>query len=241
MPENEVSDAALLEQLDSEDRAAQRVACDSLTARLRERPELRDALLSRLRDDNRLVRFTAAFVLFHAERPTLRLLPALLDALECADADIRWQATQMLATLGRMQGEVLPVLLHEAQHAQSPLRRRMALYALRELAPERAETAVACASALKDPAHEVRRAALTCFGKLSAPGRESVDDALAIAWDDPDPRMRRLAAVVLPNLVRIHPEARPKVSEIIRKLRSSKDPSLAHAATAAAARLDSDA
>ncbi len=241
LPESEVSDAELLEYLDSEDRGAQRLACDTLAARVRDRPELRDALLSRLRDDSRLVRFTAAFVLFHAERPTLRLLPALLDALEIADGDIRWQATQMLAALGRMQGEVFPVLLHEAQDAQSSLRRRMALYALRELAPERPDTAVACAAALNDPARDVRRAALTCFGKLSAPGRESLDGVLAIACDDPDPRMRGLAAVVLPGLVRIHPDARPEVSEIIRNLSRSDDPSLARAAATAAARLDSDA
>ena len=61
-----------------------------------------------LRAPEPLARFAAAWVLFHAERPSLRLLPALLESLELPDGDLRWQAAQMLAALGRMQSEVLP-------------------------------------------------------------------------------------------------------------------------------------
>ncbi|MEE9281101.1 MAG: HEAT repeat domain-containing protein [Myxococcota bacterium] len=238
MAEATIPDAALLDRLGSADRGEQRLACDRLAERLADSPELRDALLTRLRDGSRLERFAAAFVLFATERPTLRLLPALLDALEIADGDIRWQATHMLTTLGRMQAEVLPVVLHEARSAQNPVRRRMALYALRELAPERPETAQTCQAALDDPTDEVRRAALTCFGKLSGAARPALDRVLAIARGDPDPRMRGLAAVALSHLVTLHPEARPAVSEAIRELSRSADPGLARAAGVAAARLE---
>ncbi len=173
LPEAKVPDATLLAQLGSTQRSTQRLACTVLAERLGEHPELREALRSTIREGTPLARFAAAFVLFGAERPTLRLLPALLDALELEDGDIRWQATQMLATLGRLQGEVFPVVVHEARNAPSPLRRRMALYTLRELAPESEESAAATADALDDPIAEVQRAALTCFGKLSGANRDA--------------------------------------------------------------------
>ena len=238
LPKPKLPDATLLEQLGSTDRSRQRSACSALAERLGERPELRAALLSTVREGTPLARFAAAFVLFGAERPTLRLLPALLDALDLEDGDIRWQATHMLATLGHLQGEVLPVVVHEARNAPSPLRRRMALYTLRELAPDREETAAACADALDDPIAEVRRAALTCFGKLSGAGREALERVLGIATSHSDPRMQSLAAVALPNLLRAHPEAGPAVRELLRGLSRSDQPSVARAGVQAQGRLD---
>lgn len=239
MPDSGVTDAALIERLGSEDRSEQRLACDRIAERLAERPELRAALLGALHEGTRLARFAAAFVLFRTERPGLRLLPALLDALEVPDGDIRWQATHMLAVLGRMHGEVLPVVLHEAREASHPVRRRMALYALRELAPERPETAEACLAALDDGVREVRRAALTCFGKLAGAERPALERVLAIASGDPDPAMRALAAVALPNLVSAHADALPAVRAAILELGRSEDGALARAAVAAGARLES--
>ncbi len=238
LPEAKVPDATLLAQLASTERSAQRLACTVLAERLGERPELREALRSTLREGTPLARFAAAFVLFGAERPTLRLLPALLDALELEDGDIRWQATQMLATLGRLQGEVFPVVVHEARNARSPLRRRMALYTLRELAPESEETATVTADALDDPVAEVRRAALTCFGKLSGAKRDALDRVLGIATSHSDPRMRSLAAVALPNLLRTHPEAGPAVRAVLRELSRSDQPSVARASAQAQGRLE---
>lgn len=228
----------LLARLASADRAEQRRACDEAALRLRDEPGLRDALRERLRDPRPLARFAAVFVLFHAERPTLRLLPALLDSLELADGDARWQATQMLAALGRLHGEVLPVLLAEARGAASPSRRRMALYALRELAPERDETAAIFLAALEDGDGHVRRAALSCFAKLSDPPRALAERALELArGGDPDPRMARIAAVILPDLIRFHPELRADAAMLLDSLERASDPSLARAAVAARQRL----
>src|SRR5258706_14371373 len=114
------SAADLLARLASADRAEQRRACDEAALRIRTEPGVRDALRELLRDPRPLARFAAAFVLFHAERPTLRLLPALLDSLELPDGDARWQAAQMLAALRRPHGAVSPVLLVAAPAARSP-------------------------------------------------------------------------------------------------------------------------
>jgi HEAT repeat protein len=230
--------ADLLARLASPDRAEQRLACDEAALRIRSEPSLRDALRELLRDSRPQARFAAAFVLFHVERPTLRLLPALLDSLELADGDTRWQAAQMLAALGRLHGEVLPVVLAEARGATSPSRRRMALYVLRELAPERDETGAAFLAALDDADGHVRRAALSCFAKLTDPPRALVERALALAnGADPDPRMARIAAVILPDLIRFHPELRAQAERTLDSLERASDPSLARAAVAARQRL----
>jgi len=233
--------AALLDRLAAADRAESRRAAGEALQRISAEPALRDALREGLAAGAPAARFAAAWVLFHAERPTLRLLPALLDALELADGDVRWQAVQMLAVLGRLHGEVLPVLLAEARGAAAPLRRRMALYALRELAPEREETSAVLLAALADADGHVRRAALSCFAKLRDPPRELAVRALELAQGaDPDPRMARIAAVVLPDLVRAHPELRGEVERALGALEHAADPSLARAALAARQRLPAE-
>ena len=228
---------ALIADLGSSERARLRRACETLAARFRDEPALRPALLERLRGGDALARFGAAHVLFHAERPSLRLLPALLESLELADGDLRWQAAQLLTVLGRMQGEVLPVLAHEARSAASAVRRRMALYALRELGPEHAEVENAFLAALDDRDPEVRRAGLACLAKLASPSQPVLERALAVARADRDPRMRRIAAVLLPGLARAFPEARGEIESVIAELSRDADPTLQRAARAAAVQL----
>jgi HEAT repeat protein len=230
--------AELLARIGAPERAVQRRACDEALERVGSDAALRDALRELLRGPSPLARFGAAWVLFQSERPTLRLLPALLDALELADGDLRWQAAQMLAALGRLQPEVISVLWHEAANATAPARRRMAVFTLRELAPERPETAAVFLQALADPDGDVRRAALACFAKLGEPSRALVERTLALAHGaDPDPRMARIAAVVLPELAKHHPDLAPAIGRALEQLEGAPDPSLARAAQAARARL----
>jgi hypothetical protein len=227
--------------LGSAERPVLRRACEELARRLPQEPALRPALLDRLRGSDPVSRFGAAWVLFHAERPSLRLLPALLDALALPDGDLRWQAAQMLAVLGRLQGEVLPVLVHEARSAASGMRRRMALYALRELGPEREEVEAALLAALDDPDAEVQRAGLACLAKLAAPSAAALERGLAIARGHADPRMRRIAVVILPALLRAHPEQRARVEAAVVEVSRADDLSLRRAAAAAAVQLRENA
>ena len=239
MPQDDTGHSAmdLLDKLASEERSIQRTACDEALERLRREPEFRETLHHLLNNGGPRARFAAAFVLFQGNRPSLRLLPPLLDSLDLEDGDLRWTAARMLATLGRMQAEVYPVLLHECERAEAPQRRRMALYVLRELAAEREETQRAFLAALEDPDAGVRRAALSSLAKLSDPGRACVERTLEIARSDRDPRMQRVAAIVLPDLVLHHPGARGTVADLLRRLVGSDDPSLARAAHAATHRL----
>ena len=229
---------ALLEDLASSERERQRRACDEAIARLPDDPELRRALLRLLLNGAPPARFAAAFSLFRVEGPSLRMLPALLESLELEDGDTRWSATHMLATLARWQGEAIEVLLHESRSAKSAVRRRMALYALREVAPERTDTEAAFLAALDDRDPELRRAALSSLAKLVEPGEACLNRALAALDADADPRMRRIAAVVVPGLARAFPQRSDEARSTLTRARADPDAALSRAATAALGRLE---
>lgn len=234
------AETPLLERLASGDRPTQRRACEEAGTRLRDEPVFRDELLRLLKDGSRLGRFSAAFVLFHAG-PGLRVLPALLDALELEDGDLRWSATHMLTVLGRTQPEVLPVLIDEARNGQVAPRRRMALYALRELGPEQELVQAAFLSALDDPDDDVRRAALSSLPKLVEPGSECLERTLEALRKDPDPRMRRIAAVAAPDLAGRHATDRARVRAELERTRHDDDPDLARAVGLALRRMEENA
>ncbi len=225
------------ERFGSADRAIQRGACDQAIEHFASDPSFQDELNALLRDSNPRVQFSSAFVLFRTGRQTLRLLPALLDCFELEDGDLRWSAAHMLAVLGRLHGEVLPVLSHETANGETAQRRRMALYALRELGPERSETEAAVLQALDDSDLEVQRAALACMAKLTEPSAAALQCVLSIADTTADAKLRRIAIVVLPDLVRHHPDSLAPVREQIQRGIQDPDVSLQRAANAAASRL----
>jgi HEAT repeat protein len=227
----------LLARLASDDRTEQRLACDAAAALLKLEPRFQNVLNRVLLDGTPRARFAAAWVLFHVHGPSLRHLPALLDALECSDGDVRWSATHMLATLGRLKREAVEVLLHEAREAEAALRRRMALYAIREVAPERSETRAVVLSALDDADPGVRRAALTSLAKLTEPDAACLDRALDALDQVDDPAMRRIAAVLIPGLLEHQPERRSEALARLEAAQRHDDPALARAAEAALSRL----
>ncbi len=143
----------------------------------------------------------------------------------------------MLVGLGREHDAVLPALVDTARDAAPAMRRRMALFALRDLAPEREQTAGALLAALEDPDADVRRAALACMGRLERPFPAAFRAALGAARAHADPRMRRIAVAVLPGLTRQLPDEAPRVRALLESLLESDDPSLARAATGSLAQL----
>ncbi len=235
MPE----DPSLAERLGSADAQVQRSACDEATRQLADDPDSLRGLLDLLRDGSSRARFAATFVLFHSRHRSLRLLSPLLDGLELEAGDLRWSAANMLAVLGREHAEVLPVVVHAARESESPLQRRMAIYALRELAPERPEAREVLASKLDDSDLAVRRAALSSMAKLVEPDRRCITRAIEILDADPDPAMRRIAATVLPDLISKVPgfaeDARGALAAAARTL----DPALRRAVEGATARIGS--
>ena len=230
----------LIERLSTSERSVQRAACDEAGERLRSEPGARDELIGLLNGGSLHARFAAAFVLFHHDRPSLRLLAPLLDALALEDGDRRWKAAEMLAVLGRMHAEVLPVLLELAVNGDPALRRRMALYTLRELAPEEPYVHRAFMASLDDPDRAVRHAALSCFAKLRGPDLDFLQRVLSIAREATDPRLRRLAIVVLPEVAAEHVDAHAEVRGALATLTESEDSELVSVVRATLQRLDRD-
>jgi HEAT repeat protein len=184
-------------------------------------------------------RFGAAFTAARLDPPGPRLLPALVEALASGDGDVRWSAARLLVEAGRVHGEVLPLLVGLARAGENPVVRRMATFALRELAPERAEAAEVLLQAASDPDLHVRRAATTAMASLLEPPLRVAEHLLAALRSDPDAATRRLAALALGEIGAGSPEALPAgaAAELEAACRRDEDPDLHRAVERALARL----
>jgi hypothetical protein len=197
---------ALCAALADADKSVARAACDALArigARDASVSRTLAAVLPRLEPRGRLF---AALAIARLEPPPPKLLPPLVAALALADGDLRWTAVRLLVELGRSQPEVLPVLLALVAGDEQPAARRMAVFALRELAPDRDETAQALLAASRAADAELRSAALVSLAALWDPSREVVARLCQALAEEPDAAARGLAAAALGELASAHPE-----------------------------------
>jgi HEAT repeat protein len=193
-----------------------RAAGDALVALARASSGIAPLLRAALRGERPSARVEAALALARLEPPTPSLLPALVLGLGAAAGDVRWRAARALVAMGRLHGEVLAVLLGllrapagGGEPGGAPgagaVVRRMATFALRELAPDLPEAARVLVEAARDPDPHVRRAAVTALAGVGEPPAE-VYAALDHALDDPDLVVPGLAALAMAELAAAHPE-----------------------------------
>lgn len=195
----------LVAALGDPERAVAKAAADALVALARQgagvvpllRAALRRAGGAATRDSARRVH--AALALARLEPPEPGLLPALVDGLGARDGDVRWSAARVLVDLGRLHPPVVGVLIGLVRGAEDAPARRMAAFALRELAPDHPQTARALLEATGDDDRQVRRAAVTALAGLLDPPPE-VGARLAALRVDPDPTLARLAARALERI-----------------------------------------
>ena len=220
-------------------KAVARAASDALVAIGRRAGGVEEALRRALRSDDPARRFGAAFTAARLDPPGPRLLPVLVEALASADGDVRWTAARLLVEAGRVHGEVLPLLVGLARAGESPVVRRMATFALRELAPDRVEAAEVLLVAARDTDLHVRRAATTAMASLQGPPRSVGQHLLAALRSDPDATIRRLAALALGEIGAGAPAALPDgvAAELEAAARRAEDADLRRAAERALARL----
>jgi HEAT repeat protein len=202
---------ALVDALSDGDAAVARAATGALVELARASDGILPLLRGALRSGPPRARLHAALALARLEPPGPALLPALVEGLAAPEGDLRWRAARVLVDMGRLHGEVLAVLLALVRQpddrgpaGRAPVR-RMATFALRELAPDRPESARVLLEAARDPDPQVRRAAVTALAGLVAPPPEVVD-SLTAALDDRDPVLPGLAALSLAELA-AHPAA----------------------------------
>jgi len=192
---------ALVAALDDPAAPVARAAAGALVELARQGGGVMPLLKRALRSGTRAARIQAALALARLEPPGPALLPALVDALAAPEGDLRWSAARVLVDMGRLHGEVLGVLLGLVAGAEQPSARRMASFALRQLAPDRPEAARVLLEATRDGDVAVRRAAVTALAGLLDPPRE-VAARLAELRDDRDPALARLAGLALGELER---------------------------------------
>lgn len=223
-------------------KSVSQAASDALTAIGRRERQVDSVLRSALRSDSRRRRFAAAYTSVRLGPPTPTLLPALVDCLASADGDERWSAARMLVDLGRLHGEVLGVLVGLVRAGDDPVVRRMASFALRELAPDRPEAARVLAEATRDQQVHVRRAAYSALASLLDPPAEVGTRLLDALDHEHDLASRRIAAVALGELGVSSPGSLPAGFEArLRELAErADDKDLRRAAERALARLASD-
>jgi HEAT repeat protein len=191
---------ALCDALGDPERAVARAASDALAAIGARDPGVAPRLSAALRGERSAARCRAALTLARLEPPKPRLMPALIEGLGHADRELRWSSARALVELGRLSPEVLPVLLHFAAEGEHPAARRMAVVALRELAPDRPETTRALLAASRCADLEVRRAALPALAAVMEHTGDAAARLREAAASDEDAACRRLAAAALDAL-----------------------------------------
>jgi HEAT repeat protein len=188
---------ALAERLDDDDVRVARSAAQALARISRSGGGPEPALARALRGRNPNQRVFAAFAFAEIEPPGQRILPALLGGLAHPDSGVRWSAARLVVEAGRSHPDVLGILLGLVGAGESAETRRMATFALRELAPDVPQAAHALLQATRDADSGVRRAALTALSNLMDPPRAVADRLREVAAGDPDPAAQRLAARAL--------------------------------------------
>jgi HEAT repeat protein len=233
---------ALGRALGDPSKAVVRAASDALAAIARRAGGVDDILRAALHGDSPAARWGAAFTLARLGPPGPRLLPALVEALASPDGDVRWAASRILVDIGRLHGEVLPLVVGLVRSGESPVVRRMAAYALRSLAPDRPEAARVLLEATFDPDLPLRRAALTALAAVEAPPPEIPERLIEVLARDADAASRRLAALALGELGAAAPGSLPAAAQAALReaLHATRDTDLRRAAERSLRKLEAE-
>jgi HEAT repeat protein len=194
---------ALVDALASPEKAIQRLAADLLP---RVAPEARPAAIAGLRaalaSDDANWRWGAAYALGRLGLAEPAMIAPLLEVLGDRDGDRHWAASQVLGLCARTHRDLVVAALLAAADDGEPVRRKMALYTLRDVAPSEGAVHAATLRGLGDPAVGVRFAALAALIRLEPIPAEACSVVLTLTRDDPDDGLRRAALCALGDVGR---------------------------------------
>lgn len=193
----------LASALGDPERAVAKAAADALVILARGSDAVARLLRARLRERGAgapaRARVHAALALARLEPAEPGLLPALVEGLGARDGDVRWSSARVLVDMGRLHPQIVGVLVGLVRGADHAAARRMATFALRELAPDHPETVGALLAATGDADLHVRRASVTALAGLLDPP-PAVATRLAALRADPDPTLAQLATLALERM-----------------------------------------
>jgi HEAT repeat protein len=188
---------ALGEALGDPVKSVARAASKALTRLAGKVTGVEEVVHQALRSDEPSRRWHAVLVSSGIEPPSPRLLPPIVEALASPDSDVRWTAARLLVDAGRVNPEVLPLVIGLVRNGDCARVRSMAAYCVRELAPEQSESAKALLDATRDAEILVRRAALTALAGLTDPTPDVFERLSEVMDEQSDPGSRRIAAHAL--------------------------------------------
>jgi HEAT repeat protein len=190
--------AAFVADLERSEKPIIRAAVNALVALAEISAELRATLHRKMGDPQVKNPWAFAYVLAHLPQPSRAVVQRLLDNLDHDDADIRWAMGLRLVRLAGTDEGITRELLRRCTIGNA-LQRRMALYCLRDLNLQDAASAQVFFAALRDPDPLVRIAAAAGLKRrnLDSPGKDAL---LAVFLEDPDNRVKSVAAVTLAQI-----------------------------------------
>ena len=235
VPLEEATLAEVVECLGAPRKAIQRLAADVLA-------QTTDAtrttgVVARLRaaatSDEPRRRWGAVYALGRVGVFDTDMVPTLLAVFGHRDGDERWAAAELMrGCVRRHASVVLPALL-DTTITGSGEQRKMALYVLRDVAPEDERVHAAARRGLADAEIGVRFAALSALTRLVPRPPDACERVLALADRDPDVGLRRAAISALGWLGR----GEDAVDAALAAAAASADASLRRAAAIARRRL----
>jgi HEAT repeat protein len=193
---DEESVAALIEALEHPEKPVIRAAVDALARAAAESATLSARLNALLGDSQRKNRWAVAYVLAQLPSPSNAVIAVLLDGLDHPHADIRWAIGLLLVRLAKESRPLAEALLRLCSRG-APTQRRLAVYCIRDLNLQDRATRRALLSALHDQDPLVRIAAAGSLRRVVELGRCDYDALLRTFLEDPDTRVRGVAALTL--------------------------------------------
>jgi len=189
--------ARLIRALDHPDKKTIRQAVDALVALAPDAPEICGEVAAAMARAPAEKRWPMAYVLAQIAPPS----DACFDALECGldapDPDIRWAVVVLLVRVAERHGDKTVERLVSLLKSGTATQRRMAVYALRDIATKDAPSQQAVRGALGDPEPLVRVAALTSLKIFPKVARDALAELLRMLESDPDARVRAADALAL--------------------------------------------
>jgi HEAT repeat protein len=188
--------AALIADLDHPDKPTLRAAVDELIVLATNNEPVRETLDQRLIEPDHKNYWPVAYILGHLPKPSGVALRTLLQTLDHPEPDIRWAISLLLVKIAKSEGSVVNLLI-DLCHNGTANQRRMAVYCLRDLELNDADSLQAIIDLLSDADSTVRVAATTSL-KSRSDENERVRQALLKSYlHDGDIKVRNAAAVTL--------------------------------------------
>lgn len=187
---------ALIADLEHSEKPIIRAAVNALVSLAQASPELKDALQRKMGEPQVKNPWAIAYVLAHLPQPPHDVTQRLLECLDHPDPDIRWAIGLLLVQLAHRDDAMTRQLLRLCASGNA-LQRRMAIYCLRDLNLQDAASTRAFFIALGDPDPLVRIAAAAGLKRKTRLDAREKDALLTAFLEDPDSRVRSVAAVTL--------------------------------------------